>query len=258
MIPSNPVFTHKPRMGKRDRPHYQSARPTDIALSVEQFGAFDVIVRQRLGRPLLLLDRWADMGVSMMACIGGANPDTVDDALDPNSMFNDMMGTVCVANAVCSLQFAAADRPEADWSAIDREDVYQYLIENLIARGTHRAFADRIEVPLNFGQDDLGDMRRAHEIDADRKAWEAIYPGEAMPRRKGVGTKREADRCVARWADRMTARKPKSIDADPTKHMPSVAFEHGLPLVDPYWHCVRVRNAVTVALALRDGLEEAA
>ena len=124
---------------------------------------------------------------SMGQCWGGYSPWALlvcKDASDPNTKFEERaLITLSSSINTRKLRAAGPSRPELDWSALDDDEIYPFVVQHEIGH--------RLDNFDTWGVMTIEDIqirdechRRArfvNEVLADRYAWNQIRPGEPVP-----------------------------------------------------------------------------
>lgn len=119
-----------------------------------------------------------------------------------------------ISATVDAPRLRSAQRPEIDWSQLEDDEIYRFIVQHEIGhfRENHFLFdVFNIKDP-EIHKECLGAVRAVNEILADRFAWNAIRPGEPVPLCEA------GKRLQERMAEAMVL-----LD----KHMPRSRYNHG-------------------------------
>jgi len=222
-----------------------------IKLTPELFRELDILARREGGKPLKVVD-WRKMEGAFAQQSVWAAPLYVDI----NKPHLTEKGVIEIANQIDTDKFYSTKRPELDWRAIPKEQIYRFLVLHEI--GHIKCGINLVDLfkffPLlgyEFIQTEEGlwmewpprEVRlrairkrnmaiMASELLADRYAWTHLFPDKDLPIRKGTKTLRKRIEAFIRRHSRFfpsEPRKPNPLPIDPTKFVPREHVEQGIP-----------------------------
>lgn len=165
-----------------------------------------------------------------MGCWGMYSPWALlvcKDATNPDPKW-DERSLITIASAINAdhLRAVGPKRPELDWSVLEDDEVYPFLV--------HHEIGHRVDNFDNWGIMDIKDLvvrddchRRitfVNEMLADRYAWNAIRPGEPIPlSENGARLQEKAAASLAlleKHAPKMNKFRINPLDPDPYRDVP--------------------------------------
>jgi len=196
-----------------------------IKLTPELFRELDILARREAGKPLKVVD-WREMeGAFARQSIWAAPL-----YLDINEPYLTERGVIEIANQIDTDKFYSTKRPELDWRAIPKEQIYRFLVLHEI--GHIRCGIDLVDLFKFFPLLGRNMAIMASELLADRYAWTNLFPDKDLPIRKGTKTLRKRIEAFIRRYGRFfpsEPRKPDPLPIDPTKFVPREHVEQGIP-----------------------------
>ena len=160
-------------------------------------------------------------------------------------------GCIKLANQINLQKVGACKRPEMDWTVLNTENVYQFVIQHEIAhvRRGDPMFYFEAQIRADFWTCGAPNGRgrsvapkykgiaAALEADADRAAWTALWPGKTMPKRPDMAMPPELlDDILERFKDdreKYQRCSIKSISTDPRLYVPYNHVKEGIPWALP-------------------------
>lgn len=210
--------------------------PRIIKLTPALFRRLDVIARTMAGRPIRILTASEMKGD--FAHIKGMCSCVYQDA---NEVHNGRgllaeLAVIDLANKIDVEAFHRCPRPEMDWRAIPENLIYDFLVQ-------HEVGHCRMDPCLVFDMPreiersrELYDLcMQTLEMRADRYAWKALFPGNAIPKRRGSRSLVRRMLELQKRFDTLFFKKPrtrKPITTDPNKMVPMNHVRDGIVWAD--------------------------
>ncbi len=139
--------------------------------------ALNLSVPTRIGR-----DWWTSKNYRAWGSVSRWALSVCTDATDPNTTWSER-GLVTLSSSIDTIRWRNAKRPELDWSQLEDEEIYPFILWHEIGHLTDNF--DIFELII-LKDPDIRDQCHKYtwltnEVLADRFAWNKIRPGEPIP-----------------------------------------------------------------------------